>query len=335
MKKVLVTGGAGFIGSTTAHALAAAGYEPVIFDDFSRGHRSFVEGFEVVEGDVTVPADLDRAFTAGPIDAVIHFAALIEVGESVRDPAAFYRINVGGAACLLGAMKRAGVSRIVFSSTAAVYGTPSKVPIPESAPLSPINPYGMTKRTVERLLADCEAAWDLRFTALRYFNAAGAVPDLPCGEWHEPETHLVPNALRAAAGLKDHLELFGTDHPTPDGTAVRDYVHVADLAGAHVAALGLMEREPGGRALNLGTGRGFSVREVIDAARRVTGRDIPVVERPIREGDPPALVADASRARAELAWTPRHTDIDDIVGSAWEWYKERGFSERVQERVTR
>jgi UDP-glucose-4-epimerase GalE len=325
MTRVLVTGGAGYIGSNTAFALAAAGFEPVIFDDFSRGHRSFVPGFEVIAGDVTRPEDLDRAFAAGPFAAVIHFAALIEVGESVRDPAEYWRVNVGGAACLLGAMRRAGVSRIVFSSTAAVYGTPATVPIPETADLSPINPYGWTKRTVEGMLSDCAAAWGLRFAALRYFNAAGAVPDLPCGEWHEPETHLIPNALRAAAGLKDHLDLYGTDHPTPDGTAVRDYVHVADLAAAHVAALGLLEREPGGRALNLGTGRGFSVREVIDAVERVAGRQIQVVEGPIRRGDPPALVADPSRARAALGFTPRHTDIDDIVGSAWEWYRQRGF----------
>ncbi len=325
MTRVLVTGGAGYIGSNTAFALAEAGYEPVILDDFSRGHRSFVERFEVIEGDVTVPSDVDRALAAGPFEAVIHFAARIEVGESVRDPASYWRVNVGGAATLLSAMGRAGVPRIVFSSTAAVYGAPTEVPIPESHALEPINPYGWTKRTVERLLADCEAASGLRFTALRYFNAAGAVPGRPCGEWHEPETHLVPNALRAAAGLKDHLDLFGTDHPTPDGTAVRDYVHVADLADAHVAALGLMEREPGGRALNLGTGRGFSVREVIDATERVAGRLLEVVECPIRPGDPPVLVADASRARVELGWTPRRADLEAIVADAWEWYESNGF----------
>jgi UDP-glucose-4-epimerase GalE len=323
---VLVTGGAGYIGANTAHALAKAGHRPVIFDDFSRGHREFAAGFDVVEGDVTRPSDLDAAFAKHAIGAVVHFAALIEVGESVRMPAEFYRVNVGGTACLLSAMRRAGVDRIVFSSSAAVYGAPTRVPIPEDHALVPINPYGRTKLAVEELLADCGRAHGLRFAALRYFNAAGADPGLPCGEWHEPETHLVPNALRAAAGLKSHLDLYGTDHPTADGTAIRDYVHVSDLADAHVRALELLEKGPGGVRLNLGTGRGFSVREVIDAARRVTGREIPVRALPIREGDPPALVADPSRARELLGFSPRFTAIDDIVASAWEWYGRNGFT---------
>ena len=322
---VLVTGGAGYIGASTAHALAAAGHRPIVFDDFSRGHREFAAGFEVVEGDVTRPSDLDAAFAKHAIDAVAHFAALIEVGESVRAPAEFHRVNVGGTACLLAAMRRKGVSRVVFSSSAAVYGAPAQVPIPEDHALAPVSPYGRTKLAVEELLAECEVAYGLRFAALRYFNAAGASPELPCGEWHDPETHLVPNALRVAAGLAPCLELYGTDHPTKDGTAIRDYVHVSDLAGAHVAALELLDRAPDGRIMNLGTGRGFSVREVVDAARRVTGREIPAKTLPIRAGDPPALVADASLAKKILGFAPRYTRIDDIVRTAWEWYGKNGF----------
>ena len=325
---VLVTGGAGYIGANAAHALAAAGHRPIVFDDFSRGHRGFAAGFDVVEGDVTRPNDVDRAFSKHAIGAVVHFAALTEVGESVRAPAEFYRVNVGGTACLLSAMRRAGVDRIVFSSSAAVYGAPAKTPIPEDHELEPVNPYGRTKLAVEELLAKCEAAYGLRFAALRYFNAAGASPELPCGEWHDPETHLVPNALRAAAGLLPCLELYGTDHPTKDGTAIRDYVHVFDLANAHVAALELLGEAPGGHRLNLGTGRGFSVREVVDAARRVTGVEIPVKTLPIREGDPPALVADPSKAKQLLGFAPRLTRIDDIVASAWEWYGKNGFERR-------
>ena len=322
---VLVTGGAGYIGPYTCHALAAAGHRPIVFDDFSRGHREFAAPFDAVEGDVTRPDDLDRAFAAHAVGAVVHFAALIEVGESVRAPEEFTRVNVGGSACLLAAMRRAGVDKIVFSSSAAVYGAPARVPIPEEGALVPVNPYGRTKLAVEELLADCGRAYGLSFAALRYFNAAGADPSLPCGEWHDPETHLVPNVLRAAAGMKPCLELYGADHPTPDGTAIRDYVHVSDLADAHVQALELLGKAPGGFLLNLGTGRGFSVREVVDAAVRVTGREIPVKTLPIREGDPPALVADPSRARELLGFSPRFTRIDEIVASAWEWYRKNGF----------
>jgi UDP-arabinose 4-epimerase len=323
---VLVTGGAGYVGAYAVRALAAAGHRPIVFDDFSRGHREFVAGFDVAEGDVTRPEHLDAAFARHAIDAVVHFAARIEVGESVRAPAEYARVNVGGSACLLAAMRRAGVCRIVFSSSAAVYGAPASVPIPESAALAPTSPYGRNKRAVEELLAECERADGLRWAALRYFNAAGADPALPCGEWHAPETHLVPNVLRAAAGLAPRVELYGSDHPTPDGTAIRDYVHVADLAAAHVAALDLLAAGPGGRALNLGTGRGSSVREVIEAARRVTGAEIPVRDLPIREGDPPALVADPAQARAVLGFAPRRSALDEIVAGAWEWYRRRGFA---------
>jgi UDP-glucose 4-epimerase len=303
--------------------LKAAGYEPVVLDNLSKGRRSFVEGMELIEADVADPKSIENAFEM-EIDAVIHFAALSEVGESVRDPLSFYKTNVGGAANLLGAMQARGVRRMVFSSSAAVYGAPEKTPIPESAPLAPISPYGATKVAVERMLADCSEAWGLKWTALRYFNAAGADPSLPCGEWHEPETHLIPNALRAAAGKKDCLDLFGVDHPTSDGSAIRDYVHVSDLADAHILALEKLE-ESGGAVYNLGIGCGFSVKEVIAAAEKVTGKKIPAREKPIRPGDPPVLVADSSLAKRELSWKPRCQSIEDIVASAWEWYLKMGF----------
>ncbi len=324
-EKILVTGGAGYIGSTTAHNLLRAGYTPIILDNLSKGHRSFVEGMELFEADITDADSIADIFKQNEFDGVIHFAALSEVGESMRDPLSFYRTNVFGTTNLLRAMQNHGVKRFVFSSTAAVYGTPENVPIPESAPLAPINPYGATKVAVERMLADCAEAWDLKWIALRYFNAAGADPELPCGEWHDPETHLIPNILKAASGKRDHLDLFGTDHPTPDGTAIRDYIHVSDLADAHIAALKAMETSSG-QSYNLGIGRGFSVREVIQAARDVTKEPIDVQEKPRRPGDPPVLVADSTRAQAELNWRPHYDTIDEIVRSAWEWYGENGFA---------
>lgn len=327
MRKILVVGGAGFIGATTAHHLAAAGYEPVIFDDLSRGHASFVADFPLVEGNLLDVETVATALATHAIDAVLHFAALIEVGESVRDPLAYYRSNVTGTLCLLEAMQRQGVRRLVFSSSAAVYGTPAYVPIDEAHRIAPINPYGRTKAMMEEIIADCGAAWDLSWVALRYFNAAGADTSLPCGEWHEPESHLIPNALRAAAGLQPALSLFGTDHPTPDGTAIRDYIHVVDLAAAHVAAVDKLfaTEEPIARPFNLGNGEGFSVREVIAAVERATGKSVPVEEKPIRAGDPPRLVADASAAQRELGWTPRHPELEAIVASAWQWFGEHGF----------
>lgn len=327
-RKILVVGGAGFIGATTAHHLAAAGYEPVIFDDLSRGHASFVTDFPLVEGDVLDVEAVATALETQAIEAVLHFAALIEVGESVRDPLTYYRSNVTGTLCLLEAMQRQGVRRLVFSSSAAVYGTPAYVPIDEAHRVAPINPYGRTKAMMEEIIADCGVAWDLSWIALRYFNAAGADTSLPCGEWHEPESHLIPNALRAAAGLQPALALFGTDHPTPDGTAIRDYIHVADLAAAHVAAVDKLfaSDEPIARPFNLGNGEGFSVREVIAAVERASGKTVPVEEKPIRAGDPARLVANASAARRELGWTPRHRELEEIVASAWLWFNKHGFS---------
>jgi len=325
---VLVVGGAGYIGATTCHHLRRGGYTPVILDNFSKGHRSFADGFPLVEADVLDEPAVVRALRDTKATAVVHFAAYTEVGLSMREPLDYYRVNVAGTISLLRAMKQAGLGRIVFSSSAAVYGTPDEVPIPVGHRLRPINPYGHTKVMMEQMMRDAATAHGLSSIALRYFNAAGADEELPCGEWHDPESHLIPNALRAAAGLKPHLELFGTDHPTPDGTAVRDYIHVADLARAHVAALGRLESAPLGfhRAYNLGLGRGFSVREVIAAAERVAGRPITVIEKPIRAGDPPALVASADAARDELGWLPDHTDLDVMVGSAWRWYARHGFS---------
>ena len=322
--RIAVVGGAGYIGSHTAYALSDAGYSPVIVDDLSKGYRDFVPDFEFHEIDITAPDVLDDFFARANVEAVVHFAALTEVGGSMRDPAEYYRVNVAGTINLVQAMCKASVDKLVFSSSAAVYGRPKTTPIAESHPLTPINPYGRTKMMMEQIMADCERASGLSWVALRYFNAAGAVVGLPCGEWHVPETHLVPNILRSAAGLSPVLELYGTDHPTSDGTAIRDYIHVADLAEAHVAALKYLEPQKSS-VFNLGIGKGFSVREVIKAAEEVLGKPIPYVEKPIREGDPPSLVADATLARAELGWIPRKTDIHEIVESAWRWFETNGF----------
>ena len=326
---ILVAGGAGFIGATTAHHLHRAGYRPIILDDLSRGHRRFIGDLDLVEADVADVPRVAEVLRRERVEAVLHFAARIEVGESVRRPLTHYRTNVAGTVGLLEAMERAEVKRIVFSSSAAVYGAPDEVPIREEHALAPMNPYGQSKAMMEQIIADCGKASALSWIALRYFNAAGADLDLVCGEWHDPETHLIPNALRAAAGLLPELALFGTDHPTADGTAVRDYVHVADLARAHVAAVGALmanEGESLAAAYNLGTGRGYSVREVIDTVARVTGRQVPFRELPIRAGDPPTLVAKAAAARAALGWTPQRSELESIVGDAWRWFQRHGFS---------
>lgn len=324
LQNIAVVGGAGYIGANTVHALASAGYRPIVLDNLSKGYRSFVPGVELVEVDITSKEALCDFFDRTSVDAVIHFAALTEVGGSMRDPAEYYRVNVAGTILLVQAMLNASVDKLVFSSSAAVYGTPAAVPITEEHPLAPINPYGRTKMMMEQIMADCQKAAGLAWVALRYFNAAGAETTLPCGEWHVPETHLVPNILRSAAGKNRVLELYGTDHPTHDGTAVRDYIHVTDLANAHVAALRYLEKGSSG-VFNLGIGKGFSVKEVIQAAEEVVGQTIPFVEKPIRLGDPPSLVADSSKAQKELGWKPQRTDIHAIVKSAWDWYEQYGF----------
>jgi UDP-glucose-4-epimerase GalE len=322
---LLVTGGAGYVGSHTLRALRRAGHGVVVIDDLRAGRARFVEGAELVRADVGDAAALAGLFERhGPFDGVLHFAASIEVAESVRRPLAFHRNNVTASLTLLEACVERGVRAFVFSSSAAVYGNPARTPIPEDAALAPLSPYGSGKAMVERALADTEAAHGLRYAALRYFNAAGADLEGGLGECHAPETHLIPLALRAAAGTGAPLRLFGDDWPTRDGSCERDFVHVSDLADAHVRALeGLLSGRAGG-AFNLGTGSGRTVREVLAEVERVLGRPVPVELAPRRAGDPVALVADASRFRAAHGWEPRRSDLATIVRTAWAWEQEGG-----------
>lgn len=319
--RILVCGGAGYIGAHMVKCLAEHGHEITVFDNLATGHRAAVPWGTLVVGDVLDRAALDAVFASGRHDAVMHFCARSLVGESVVEPYACYRNNVVGTLTLLEAMRAAGVDRIVFSSTAAVFGNPLHDLIDEDHPVAPINPYGASKQMCERLLADAAAAYGLRAVALRYFNAAGADPAGRIGESHRPETHLIPNVLRAALGQGPALQLFGDDYPTRDGTCVRDYVHVDDLAAAHLAALALMEDRPGFHAFNLGNGAGFSVREVIAAAERVAGRRIACAVAPRRPGDPPTLVASSARARGQLGWRPRYSELDAIIETAWRWHR--------------
>lgn len=321
---VLVTGGGGYVGSHTVLALRDAGIETVVFDNFEAGYRDAVANCQVVEGDIRSPDDLERAFGRGPFDAVLHFAALANVPESFDDPAKCYAVNLAGGLNLLEAARRHGVRYFVFSSSAAVYGPPEKTPIPEAHPLRPISPYGFTKMAFERILADYEAAFGIRSVALRYFNAAGADPQCRAGERHNPETHLIPIVLEHLLGRRSEIKIFGNDYPTPDGTCVRDYIHVSDLAEAHVLAVRALEDGSPSAVLNLGLGYGHSVRQVVETAEAVTGRKASVVEAPRREGDPPVLVADPSRARETLGWSPRHTELADIIASAWQWMTRQG-----------
>ena len=320
MAHLLVTGGAGYIGSHTLRALRQAGHTAVVYDDLSSGHASQIGDAPLVEGDILDRDAVARAFEReGPFDGVLHFAALLSVPESVADPLRYYRNNVTGSAVVLEAALAQGARAFVLSSTAAVYGCPERQPIPESEPCRPVNPYGTSKWMVERMLADLEHAQGLRWAALRYFNAAGADSSGELGECHDPETHLIPVALEAAAGLREALPLFGCDYDTPDGTCVRDFVHVTDLADAHVRALERLLAGEGLGARNLGTGAGRSNREVLAAVERVTGRPVPVAEQPRRPGDPPVLVADAGLFRRETGWSPEHSGLDTIVETAWRW----------------
>jgi UDP-glucose 4-epimerase len=316
---VLVVGGAGYIGSATCRVLLGAGHTVTVFDNLVKGHRGALTGeAELVIGDTGDPADLDRVFSSRAVDVVMDFAAFIEAGESMDLPARYFRNNTASALTLVEAMLRHDVGRLVFSSSAAVFGDPESVPVAEDAPRQPTNPYGESKLQVERMLSWISSAHGLRFAALRYFNAAGAVsPD--CGEDHDPESHLIPLVLGVALGRREAVRIYGTDYPTPDGTCVRDYVHVADLASAHLLALEALSTRQS-VLYNLGNGTGFSVREIVDSARRVTGRDLPCVECPRRPGDPAALVASPAAIRADLGWSPRHGDLDSIVSSAWEWH---------------
>jgi len=317
--RVAVIGGAGYIGSHTAKALAQAGHEPVVVDNLSTGHREAVRWGPLHEVDIRDRAALAAVFATIRPAAVMHFAALAYVGDSMRDPLAYYETNVAGTLSLLEAMRAVDCSRIVFSSSCATYGIPDRLPITEATPQHPTNPYGETKLACERLLHWAGVAHDLRWMALRYFNAAGADPDGEIGETHEPEPHLIPLALRAAAGTGTPLKVMGTDYPTPDGTAMRDYVHVSDLASAHVLALEHLARGGASRAVNLGTGTPSSVLEVMHTVQAVTGRAVPHEMADRRPGDPPELWADAGLARSLLGWAPRYPRLDQMVETAWAW----------------
>jgi UDP-glucose-4-epimerase GalE len=319
-EKILVTGGAGYIGSHACKALARAGYEPVAYDNLVRGHQAAVRWGPLIEGDLADRDLLSTTIRRHQIAAVMHFAAFAYVEESVRHPELYFRNNVANTFGLFETMLAENVAEIVFSSTCATYGVPECMPIREDAPQRPVNPYGEGKLMVERALHWLDAARRLRYVSLRYFNAAGADPEGEAGEEHDPETHLIPLILDAALKRRPHIAIYGTDYPTPDGSAVRDYIHVTDLAAAHVRALDYLRRGGVSAALNLGTGQGHSVRETIAAAERVTGLAIPQQEAPRRAGDPPILVADPSRARATLGWQPSHSDLDTIIATAWAWH---------------
>ena len=322
--RVLVTGGAGYIGSVVAEELLQAGHQVVVFDNLSRGHRQAVpKNAELVVGDLADRASLDQLLRSRPVDAVMHFAALIEAGESMKAPEQFFRNNTSNALTLLEAMLAARVMRFVFSSTAALFGNPERTPIEEDDRIHPTNAYGESKLLVERMLAWFHQIHGLRYASLRYFNAAGASrPDK--GEAHRPETHLIPRILQVALGRAEHVNIFGTDYPTPDGTCVRDYIHVGDLSLAHLLALHALEKAPEKSSpliYNLGNGQGFSVREVVEVARTVTGHPIPAIESPRRAGDPAVLIASSEKIRRELGWQPKFSDLKSIVESAWSWHR--------------
>jgi UDP-arabinose 4-epimerase len=323
MARILIAGGAGYVGSHCVKALAAAGHDCVVFDSLLFGRREFVRWGPLVEGDIRDAAALDAVFTTHRIGAVMHFAALAYVGESVTAPGRYYDVNVNGTRVLLDAMLRAGVRTIVFSSSCAIYGEPKRVPIVEGTPPDPINPYGFTKLVCERMMDDFGRAHGLKSARLRYFNAAGAEPTGEIGEDHDPETHLIPLVLHAALGTRPAIQVFGTDYPTPDGTAVRDYVHVCDLARAHVLALNRLLDGGETLAVNLGSGHGVSVHQVIETARRVIGRAVPVRHGPRRAGDPAILVADAAKARELLGWSTERSDLPSIIADAWRWHAQR------------
>jgi UDP-arabinose 4-epimerase len=315
-RRVLVTGGAGFIGSHTCKQLAAHDFEPVTFDNLSTGNRQSVQWGPLVESDILDTVALVDAIEKFDAQAVIHFAASAYVGDSVREPTSYYRNNVEGTRSVLDACRATGTDKLVFSSSCATYGVPTELPISEATPQAPINPYGRTKLVGEWMADDSERAFGLKTMALRYFNACGADPDGEIGEWHDPETHLIPRALMAAFGIASHLDIFGTDYPTADGTCVRDYIHVADLAIAHVLAL--QHLIAGGQAmkLNIGTGKGWSIREIVAAVERTTGREVPLAIGDRRPGDPPTLVADGRSAMDALGFTPRFSDLETIVSTA-------------------
>jgi UDP-arabinose 4-epimerase len=322
MKKILVTGGAGYIGSHACKALARSGYKPIVYDNLERGHPNAVKWGPLEVGSLADGARLDDVIRRHRPVCVLHFAAYAYVGESVRNPGLYYRNNVAGSLSLLDAMHRNDIGAIVFSSTCATYGIPKVVPVIEDTPQNPINPYGYTKLVVERILRDYEQAYGLRWMALRYFNAAGADPDGEIGERHNPETHAIPLAIMAVLRQDPGFQILGDDYPTPDGTCIRDYIHVCDLANAHVAALAHLEAGKPSMAINLGTGRGTSVWEIVQVVEQVSGQTVPTVIKPRRPGDPPVLEADATKARTLLGWEPLMSSMEQIVGTAYRWYSQ-------------
>ncbi len=325
MSKILVAGGAGYIGSHVAQYLRRCGRDVVVLDDLSGGFRDAVRGDCLVEGNIGDRALLERIFAEHSITAVMNFASFIEVGASMKDPSSYYRNNVGKTLELLDGMARHGVAHLVFSSTAAIFGNPEYTPIDEAHPKAPVSPYGRSKWLIEQLLPDYEQAYGLKSVCLRYFNAAGANPDGSLGERHEPETHLIPLVLQAASGRRDAIHIFGTDYPTPDGTCIRDYIHVEDLARAHLKALEYLESGASSAAFNLGNGHGFSIREVVDTVRHVTGRGVKVIETDRRLGDPPVLLANSALARSVLGWIPEFAELQTIVAHAWAWEQMKGL----------
>ncbi len=325
-KNVLIVGGAGYIGSHTALHLERSGYCPIILDDLSTGHKEFLQFGEHVIGDLGDARVLSTIFEKYSIDGIMHFAAFAYVGESVEQPLKYYENNVAKTFTLLQTAKKYNVKNVIFSSTCATYGESEKLPIMEDNVQNPINPYGRTKLIIEWMLEDFSKAYDMPYTALRYFNAAGALPseeNISIGEWHEPETHLIPLVLQAAQDEQKSIHIFGTDYPTPDGTCIRDYIHVCDLAEAHKLALERLWAGEKSTVYNLGNGQGYSVREIISTAEEVTGRPIHVIEAPRRAGDPPALVGNAQKARQELGWKPKFESLNAILHTAWQWEEKR------------
>lgn len=331
MTKILVVGGAGYIGSHMVKMLLSSGYEVVTFDNLENGFRDAVLGGEFVHADLADREALAEVFSTHDFSAVMHFASHIQVGESMQNPGKYYQNNVANTLNLLDAMVAAGVDAFIFSSTAAIFGEPEYIPIDEKHPKNPINPYGLSKWMIEQILVDFDKAHGLKSCCLRYFNAAGADPEGELGERHDPETHLIPLVLQAASGRREHITVFGKDYDTSDGTCIRDYIHITDLCQAHLLALEKLMAGADSMAYNLGNGQGFSVQEVIDAARKVTGRQIPVIESERREGDPARLVADATMARQQLGWQPQYAELETIIEHAWHWEQRFFCADGVQQ----